>query len=82
MSAGLGRTSVPSSIHCDHLIQASTGADSDLEVISLQSQRKLPCNANISGLSYLTERYSTSSRAQPRNMESNFGDLALASFIR
>ncbi|KAI0036659.1 aconitate hydratase [Vararia minispora EC-137] len=30
MSAGLSRTAVPSSIHCDHLIQASTGADADL----------------------------------------------------
>ena len=34
MSAGLDRTAVPSSIHCDHLIQASTGADADLEVHS------------------------------------------------
>lgn len=31
MSAGLDRTVVPTSIHCDHLIQASTGADSDLQ---------------------------------------------------
>ncbi|KAA1468628.1 aconitate hydratase [Dentipellis sp. KUC8613] len=31
MSAGLGRTAVPSSIHCDHLIQASVGADADLQ---------------------------------------------------
>ncbi|KZV77022.1 aconitate hydratase [Peniophora sp. CONT] len=31
MSAGLPRTAVPSSIHCDHLIQASTGAESDLQ---------------------------------------------------
>ncbi|KAH8998753.1 hypothetical protein EDB86DRAFT_3075839 [Lactarius hatsudake] len=31
MSAGLDRTIVPTSIHCDHLIQASTGADSDLQ---------------------------------------------------
>ncbi|KIY45380.1 aconitate hydratase [Fistulina hepatica ATCC 64428] len=31
MSAGLDRCAVPTSIHCDHLIQASTGAESDLE---------------------------------------------------
>ncbi|KAH9969175.1 aconitase family-domain-containing protein [Russula dissimulans] len=31
MSAGLDRTVVPTSIHCDHLIQASTGADADLQ---------------------------------------------------
>ena len=34
MSAGLDRTAVPTSIHCDHLIQASTGADADLKVQS------------------------------------------------
>jgi len=33
MTCGLPRTSVPSSIHCDHLIQASQGADTDLKVI-------------------------------------------------
>lgn len=32
MSAGLARCAVPTSIHCDHLIQASTGADADLKV--------------------------------------------------
>ncbi|PBL00810.1 aconitate hydratase [Armillaria gallica] len=31
MSAGLSRTAVPTSIHCDHLIQASQGAKFDLE---------------------------------------------------
>jgi homoaconitase len=38
MSAGLDRTDVPTSIHCDHLIQASTGADADLKVHSLTRQ--------------------------------------------
>jgi len=32
MSAGLGRSAVPTSIHCDHLIQANTGAKQDLVV--------------------------------------------------
>ena len=32
MSAGLSQCAVPVSIHCDHLIQASTGAHADLEV--------------------------------------------------
>ena len=32
MSAGLSRSAVPTSIHCDHLIQASQGAESDLQV--------------------------------------------------
>jgi aconitate hydratase len=30
MSAGLPETAVPSSVHCDHLIQAQVGADKDL----------------------------------------------------
>ncbi|KAK2461756.1 hypothetical protein APHAL10511_006219 [Amanita phalloides] len=31
MSAGLDRCAVPTSIHCDHLIQASEGAEKDLQ---------------------------------------------------
>ncbi|KAI0335988.1 aconitate hydratase [Cubamyces sp. BRFM 1775] len=31
MSAGMSRCAVPASIHCDHLIQASQGAEQDLE---------------------------------------------------
>ncbi len=31
MQAGRERVAVPSSVHCDHLIQASKGADSDLQ---------------------------------------------------
>ncbi|OCH96568.1 aconitate hydratase [Obba rivulosa] len=31
MSAGMARCAVPASIHCDHLIQAVDGAESDLE---------------------------------------------------
>lgn len=41
MSAGLDRTAVPSSIHCDHLIQAIEGAKLDLEVCAnRQSESK------------------------------------------
>lgn len=32
MSAGMSRCAVPASIHCDHLIQAVQGAESDLQV--------------------------------------------------
>lgn len=32
MSAGLPRCAVPTSIHCDHLIQANDGAEADLRV--------------------------------------------------
>jgi len=31
MTAGLARVAVPSTVHCDHLIQARVGADADLE---------------------------------------------------
>jgi aconitate hydratase len=31
MSGGLQRTAVPSTVHCDHLIQARDGADADLD---------------------------------------------------
>jgi len=31
MTAGLARVAVPSTVHCDHLIQAKAGADSDLK---------------------------------------------------
>jgi len=34
MSAGLAQSAVPASIHCDHLIQASEGAEKDLKVNS------------------------------------------------
>lgn len=37
MSAGLGRSVVPASIHCDHLIQANVGAKEDLIVSILPS---------------------------------------------
>jgi homoaconitase len=32
MTCGMAKTAVPASIHCDHLIQAFEGADSDLKV--------------------------------------------------
>ena len=31
MNAGRGRTAVPSTVHCDHLIQAHSGAQADLD---------------------------------------------------
>nr|MDA3853044.1 aconitate hydratase [Bacteroidales bacterium] len=38
MNAGKDQTAVPSTVHCDHLIQADTGADKDLT--TAQSQNK------------------------------------------
>ena len=31
MQAGKSKTAVPSTVHCDHLIQAKVGAESDLK---------------------------------------------------
>ncbi|KAJ8084240.1 aconitate hydratase [Marasmius tenuissimus] len=40
MSAGLARCAVPTSIHCDHLIQASQGAQTDLQH-SIENNREV-----------------------------------------
>ncbi len=41
MTCGLPRTAIPSSVHCDHLIQAFEGAEADLSVPSLPTRRSL-----------------------------------------
>ena len=38
MTAGRSRTAVPSTVHCDHLIQASVGASADLDVALTQNK--------------------------------------------
>jgi aconitate hydratase len=38
MTAGRNRTAVPSTVHCDHLIQASVGANADLGVALSQNK--------------------------------------------
>lgn len=38
MTAGRSRTAVPSTVHCDHLIQASVGASSDLDSALTQNK--------------------------------------------
>jgi aconitate hydratase len=38
MTAGRSRTAVPSTVHCDHLIQASVGASADLDVALSQNK--------------------------------------------
>ncbi|MFN3939676.1 MAG: aconitase family protein, partial [Chitinophagales bacterium] len=40
MSAGKKRVAVPSTVHCDHLIQAKTGADTDLAT-ALESNKEV-----------------------------------------
>ena len=41
MSAGLPSTAVPTSIHCDHLIQAFEGAEVDLKVCTPRLLRNI-----------------------------------------
>jgi len=43
MSAGLDQCAVPTSIHCDHLVQAAEGAEQDLKV-RLESLSTLICS--------------------------------------
>lgn len=38
MNAGKSKTAVPSTVHCDHLIQADTGADADLSTAQKQNK--------------------------------------------
>lgn len=38
MNAGKDKTAVPSTVHCDHLIQADTGADKDLSTAQKQNK--------------------------------------------
>ena len=38
MTAGRSQTAVPSTVHCDHLIQASAGATADLEIALSQNK--------------------------------------------
>lgn len=52
MSAGMSRCAVPASIHCDHLIQASQGAEKDLQVRHLIIL--IRCYANAT--SYFSKR--------------------------
>ena len=38
MLSGMPRTAVPSTVHCDHLIVAQSGADKDVEVAIKENQ--------------------------------------------
>ena len=49
MTAGLPEVAVPSTVHCDHLIQAKAGADIDLEVRPRHQQRGLRLPAHRVG---------------------------------
>jgi aconitate hydratase len=41
MNAGKKRTAVPTTVHCDHLIQAFAGANADLETAQAQNRESL-----------------------------------------
>jgi hypothetical protein len=75
MSAGLQCCAVPTSIHCDHLIQASEGAEKDLPVMlfaCLFSGHLIP----LSGQSLQIKRSLTFFKVLPVNTASSSGHLA------
>ena len=75
MSAGLTRCAVPTSIHCDHLIQAVHGAKEDLEVREARSLAALsPFHGLDRALWYRTRRFLIFWKVQHTDMASNFGD--------
>ncbi len=48
MTAGLPQVAVPSTVHCDHLIQAKAGADIDLQLRPRHQQRGLRLPRSVS----------------------------------
>lgn len=48
MMAGKSRTAVPSTVHCDHLIQAKVGADTDLKIAFEKSKEVFDFLASVS----------------------------------
>lgn len=82
MSAGLSKCAVPVSIHCDHLIQASSGAHADLEVIIFywtpRNASYLPYRTRL----FPTKRYLTFWRVRPRSMGSSSGNLGPGLFTK
>ena len=48
MSAGISRTAVPSTVHCDHLIMAKAGAAKDLEVAKDMNKEVFDFLASVS----------------------------------
>ena len=48
MQAGRPTVAVPSTVHCDHLIQAKVGADSDLETANTQNKEVYDFLASVS----------------------------------
>ncbi len=48
MQAGRPTVAVPSTVHCDHLIQAKVGADQDLETANIQNKEVFDFLASVS----------------------------------
>jgi len=82
MSAGLAQCDVPTSIHCDHLIQALDGAETDLKVRS--SGIFHPYLTIMFGSVQLsrTKKYLISCKVPPRSMALNSGRLVLVLSIK
>jgi len=83
MSAGLARCAVPTSIHCDHLIQAVDGAASDLEVPILPVYFELSCNrSGYRSPLCRTKKFLTFWRVLRVNTALNSGSLVPGSYIK
>ncbi|MBU6324069.1 MAG: aconitate hydratase, partial [Bacteroidetes bacterium] len=48
MQAGRPKVAVPSTVHCDHLITAKTGADADLKIANEESREVYDFLASVS----------------------------------
>ena len=83
MSAGLARCAVPTSIHCDHLIQAVDGAASDLKVPILFVYSELSCDrSGYRGPLCRTRKFLTFWRVLRVNTALNFGSLVLGLYTK
>lgn len=80
MTCGLETSAVPASIHCDHLIQAVTGAEQDLKVLCKNPEALGQLSKFISrNPSSPTKKSLTFSRVRQESMALSSGHRVLAS---
>lgn len=82
MSAGLSQCAVPTSIHCDHLIQAINGAESDLKVRSVLGIALVTHEKDTSGRLLPIKKCSISLKVLLASTVSNSGNRAPVLFTR
>jgi hypothetical protein len=85
MTCGLQSTAVPTSIHCDHLIQANIGAEADLKVgLAASITRGLQRITHMfySTLSQTTRKFLISWKVPHANTVSSSGRQDRASYTK